>query len=328
MSILNTVPGAARRFARRVLSDEVVDSLRTGVLRTFYLRSMVEREPASVVWFRRHVLRRKPALHHFEIHLTDHCNLNCKGCAHFSNLCTPTFADLAEFEDDMRSMAHMFSSVRQIYLLGGEPLLHPNVSKFVYAARTAFPKHTRIYLMTNGTLVTQMKDDFWQALHDTKTILLVDDYPIAIPRVDIDLMGKAKQVKVEWTAPRTQFFKVPIDPAGGHDAAWSFKECQGYNNCPIVRDGKLYPCAYIAYADVFRDAFGINGLTVYPTDSISIRDETDPEKVMEFLRNPVHWCSNCDMGNREFFQWGLSKGEISEWTCTSRTSLGMRPPAA
>jgi MoaA/NifB/PqqE/SkfB family radical SAM enzyme len=263
-------------------------------------------------------------LFHFEVHLTDHCNLNCKGCAHFSNLCPPTFADLGEFEADMQHMASIFSRVKQIYLLGGEPLLHPKVAEFVRVARKAFPK-TKIYLMTNGTMVMRMNDDFWDALHETKTILLCDSYPINLPVIEINLMGKEHRVKVEWTAQRKEFFKIPIDPAGGHDAASSFKRCQGYNNCPIIRDGRLYPCAYTAFADVFREMFGVGGLQVYPTDSIGIRDEPDPEQVIEFLRNPVHWCSNCDMDRREFYEWGRSKRDISEWTCAAPEAVVESP---
>jgi hypothetical protein len=279
---------------------------------------MVSRESRFVVWFRRVVLRRKPVLFHFEVHITDHCNLNCKGCAHFSNLCPPTFADLGEFESDMHSMAETFSRVEQIYLLGGEPLLHPQVIEFLRVARKEFPK-TRIYLMTNGIMVMRMKEDFWQTLAETDVILLCDSYPIGLPVDEINAMGERYHVKVEWTIPREEFFKIPIDPAGGHDAAGSFGKCQGFNNCPIIKDGRLYPCAYTAFADVFRARFGIEGLQLSETDSIDMRHHPDPEEVMQFLRNPVPWCANCDMDRRTFYAWGRSNRDISEWTCAPST---------
>ena len=276
-------------------------------------RSMVSREPGFVIWFRRVVLRRKPVLYHFEVHLTDHCNLNCKGCSHFSNLCPPSFADLGEFEADMERMAGIFSKVTQIHLLGGEPLLHPRVAEFCRVARDHFPR-TRICLVTNGTLVSGMKADFWTALHDNKIVLRCNSYPIDLAVSDINLKAAASRVKIEWTDPNRQLLKIPIDPAGRHDAASSFKGCRGLNNRPILRDGRLYPCAYIAYAEVFRERFGVGDLEVYPTDYIGIRDSPDPEQVFSFLRNPVHWCTNCDMDNREPFEWGRSSGDIGEWT--------------
>lgn len=307
-----------RRIARTILPARLYERARALFRRRFYRSvSMVSREPRIVVWFRRVVLRRKPVLYHFEVHITDHCNLNCKGCAHFSNLCPPTFADLAEYEADMKTMARMFSKVHQIYILGGEPLLHPEVASFIRASREAFPE-TRLYLMTNGTLVMRMNDDFWEALASTRVILLCDSYPIGLPVEQIEAKAREYGAIVEWTEQREQFFKIPIDPAGGHDVVESFGKCQGYNNCPIIRDGKLYPCAYVAFADVFKARFGLEGLEVTERDFISFRDEEDSEKIMRFLTNPVPWCANCDMDSRFFYEWGRSKRTADEW---------IKPPA-
>ena len=274
---------------------------------------MVTREPGFIIWLRRVALRRRPVLYHFEVHVVDHCNLNCRGCAHFSNLCPPTFADLREFEIDMECMAGIFSQVKQIHLLGGEPLLHPQVGEFCRVARAHFPK-TRISLVTNATLVMQMNDGFWKALHDNNIILHCNSYPIDLRVADINLKAAASHVRIEWTLPGKQLLKIPIDSAGGHDAASSFKHCRGLNNRPIVRSGRLYPCAYIAFADVFCDTFGVRGLDVYPTDYIGIRGNPDPEQVFAFLRDPVHWCTNCDMDNREPYDWARSSCDITEWT--------------
>jgi MoaA/NifB/PqqE/SkfB family radical SAM enzyme len=313
MSVFEKIPPGIRRFARAVLPRRFVDGVRESIMRRFYLRSMVSREPRAVAWFRRVVLRRKPVLYHFEVHITDHCNLNCRGCAHFSNLCKPAFADLGEFEEDMRRMAEHFSAIRQIYLLGGEPLLHPQVAEFVCVARRHFPR-TRIYLMTNGTLVTKMSEEFWTALHDARVVLLCDSYPIGLPVDEINELGRTHDVTVEWTVPRKEFFKIPIDAAGEQDATASFRACQGYNNCPIVKDGRIYPCAYIAFADVFADRFDLTGLDVSERDSCSIGEDADGDAVMAFLSNPVPWCRHCDMASREFYTWGRSKRSVDEWT--------------
>jgi MoaA/NifB/PqqE/SkfB family radical SAM enzyme len=311
MTLLEHIPANVRGAIRRVTPAPVIEAVSRRALRPI---SMVSREPASVVWFRRHILRRKPVLFHFEVHITDHCNLNCRGCAHFSNLCKPTFAEPAEFEADMKHMSEHFSAVEQIYLMGGEPLLHPKVAEFIRIARKYFPK-THISLMTNGTLVLRQDEEFWSALHDTDTILLCDSYPIGLPVDEINRLGREHDVRVEWTIPREEFFKIPIDPAGGHDPADSFRACQGFNNCPIIKDGRIYPCAYTAFADVFREEFGLDGLELTDRDSISIGADSDDEAIMEFLSKPVPWCAHCNMESREFYTWGRSKRELEEWTC-------------
>jgi hypothetical protein len=90
----------------------------------------------------------------FDVHLTDHCNLNCAGCNHFSPLCREgRFADLGVFARDMGRMSALFADRSPIvHLLGGEPMLHPDVEKFLPIARAAFPKSV-IQIVTNGLLL-------------------------------------------------------------------------------------------------------------------------------------------------------------------------------
>lgn len=320
MSLVEQEPSAVRRFFEAVLERMPG---RTGGDPLKRRRSLVSRQMETGIWFRRVVLKRKPVLHYVEVQLVDHCNLDCRGCDHFSNLCPPAFADLAQFETDLKHLANLFARITEIHLIGGEPLLHPQVTDFCLAARKAFPK-SRIYLETNGMLLMQMSDEFWELLSKNRITLLCSRYPVDVPALEIDLLAKQRGVRVQWADLNADLVKIPIDPRGGFDAGASFSLCQGFNNKPLLRDGRLYPCSYIAFADLFRERFGIRGLQVYPTDWIGIRDEHSPEEVFEFLRNPVHWCSFCDMENRETYEWAVSDHHISEWTCAPKQG-GPRP---
>ena len=39
----------------------------------------------------------------FIVDIVDHCNLNCKGCGHFSPLASESFLDIETFENDFMS---------------------------------------------------------------------------------------------------------------------------------------------------------------------------------------------------------------------------------
>ena len=52
--------------------------------------------------------RIKPALPYLEVHLVDHCNLNCKGCGHFSLIGEVWFADLDKYVQDMSQLKRLF----------------------------------------------------------------------------------------------------------------------------------------------------------------------------------------------------------------------------
>lgn len=273
---------------------------------------MASREYKLQYLWDRHVSGQHPVLQRLVVHLTDHCNLNCAGCTHFSNISPKYFLPVEEFASDMARMRSLFSGIAEIYLLGGEPLLHPEVEKFVYTAREHFPS-ARVNLMTNGVLGDRMTDATWKALADTGAYLVCDLYPVELP---VDAMNEAAErfgAKIDWTTPRGEFFRLPIDPTGSKDAADAFRRCRWVNNCPILRGGRLYPCAYIAYIDLLKQRFGLEGMEVVESDSVSIYDTDDPYAIMDVLLNPVPWCRHCDFDGLEMRAWSRSTRCLDEW---------------
>lgn len=272
---------------------------------------MITRETRGQA-IRRRLSGGRPVLRHLDVHVTDHCNLNCKGCEHYSPLCEPTYADIAEVRRELGRLAELFDTIEQIYLLGGEPLLHPQVEQFVYAARDAFPR-TRLCLMTNGVLVTRMDPTVWRALAETNAVLLCDDYPIKLPKERMEELAREYGVTLEWMKPATEFFKAPIDPSGSCDAEKSFTACQWVSNCAIMRDGRLYACAHIAYADAPAREFGLPQIVPTDADSIDIFSAGDGDQVIDFLTSPAPWCRFCDYEHTETYSWGRTGRKAEEW---------------
>ena len=67
---------------------------------------------------------------YFETHITEACNLNCRGCSHFSVLAKPKHKDLAEFEREYKRLAEI-EEIHTMRLMGGEPLLNPNFMEYL-----------------------------------------------------------------------------------------------------------------------------------------------------------------------------------------------------
>jgi molybdenum cofactor biosynthesis enzyme MoaA len=104
-------------------------------------------------------------LKYLEIHLVDHCNLNCKGCGHFSTLSSPSFLDILDFEKDLKQLKKHFEFLGQLRLMGGEPLLHPKCAVFFNVARRVFGD-ARISLVTNGILLPEHDESFNRQLRE------------------------------------------------------------------------------------------------------------------------------------------------------------------
>ncbi|MDR0723938.1 MAG: 4Fe-4S cluster-binding domain-containing protein, partial [Endomicrobium sp.] len=103
--------------------------------------------PNTLISFRRQVLANKKLKYgakkrkvlRFEIHVTDHCNLNCKSCSHFSPLAQERYLDLNQFQNDCKRLALLTNGkLEDIIFLGGEPLLHPNLGDIFKIARKYF----------------------------------------------------------------------------------------------------------------------------------------------------------------------------------------------
>ena len=309
------IPDFVRHGARLLLPKKTGDKLREFVIARYYAPGFVSRAGVLEYWWRRHILRRPPRLHRLVVHITDHCNLDCRGCSHFSNIAEPSFANPAQLDREFARLAELVE-ITELYLLGGEPLLHPEVLKFVRSARRHFPA-SKIILLSNGILLPRMEPEFWRVLGEERITLMYDDYPIRLQIERIAQLARENGVIVELAEHDDAFLKLPIDFEGTQDPANSFARCRMNMNCPILRNGRLYPCAYIAYIDLFEKRFGVEGLQPADEDSISIFDTDDAYRLMDFLLHPVPWCSHCDFNSAEQFAWGRSSRSIDEWTRVS-----------
>ena len=312
MGILERIPAPARRFARKVLPARLVDEAKDAIIRTFYVKSTISREGAVARFARRTFTRKRPTLYHLDFHVTDHCNLNCKGCEQFSSISKPGFADLDIFTRDIARLAGLFDNIEQVYLMGGEPLLHPQVESFVRVTRKGFPC-TRLVLMTNGVLVPRMSEAVWDALRETCAVLLCDLYPIGISVEVINALGVEHGVNVEWVKPTEEFFKVPVDPAASCDAQASFRRCRGLTNCAMLKEGRLFPCGRAAYAHILADRFDVKGIEAVDDDSIALESAQSGDQAIDFLSSAIPWCGHCDFESFEVYEWGRTQRRADEW---------------
>ena len=94
-----------------------------------------------------------------EFHLVDHCNLNCGYCAHFSSIAEKRFCTM----DEVVEMMNAVKIIRpeHLRLLGGEPLLHPEIDKILEYVKDNLPEGTQVEIFTNGICLKNMSETFW-----------------------------------------------------------------------------------------------------------------------------------------------------------------------
>jgi MoaA/NifB/PqqE/SkfB family radical SAM enzyme len=277
------------------------------------------RRSAAVYLFRyaiEYILRCSKRFFQIEVHITEHCNLGCWGCLHFSSLADEIFLDPVSFEQDCARLAKISSRLTVLKLLGGEPLLHPKVNVFLEIARRYF-KTTVIQLTTNGILLSRQPDSFWEACQKHKVHIEVSDYPIKMDIKTIAEKCGKYRVCVEYTPPKEYGMnKKILDLDGGQDPKTSFASCviAKYGECTTLRDGKIYTCYVAAHIKFFNKYFN-KDLKITEKDYSDIYKVTDKETILDFLHKPFPFCRYCKSSAMSFdHKWTVSRKEISEWT--------------
>ena len=97
-----------------------------------------------------------------EINVAEHCNLSCRGCSHLSPVMPKSFVDPAKVFRDLKALSLSYHA-RVVMLLGGEPLLHPDLPSVIDAVRRSGVCDS-ISLTTNGLLLPRMTGEFWSAI--------------------------------------------------------------------------------------------------------------------------------------------------------------------
>src|SRR3954453_7179484 len=189
-------------------------------------------------------MRQKVRLFGVEYNLTEHCNLSCYHCDHASPLMARKFASLADYERDIHAMSEAVH-VQEFRLVGGEPLLHPQLLEFIRIARDAgIGDAIKIY--TNGMLLHTMPDEFWAQTD----VLWVSTYPGVRRRMsDEAIAAKCAEhgVLLDLRAVITEFNRTCINnPVEDKDLVRRiFRQCKMANeySCFAIYDGMFFRCS-------------------------------------------------------------------------------------
>lgn len=257
-------------------------------------------------------------LQKIDIHLTDHCNLNCKGCTHFSPLAEPFYLSVDNFERDLGRLSYLTNGeIEQIFLLGGEPLLHPKLTEFFPIARTLFPK-SKLIIITNGILLCKQDDNFWQACKRNDIQIWVSVYNLSIDQKTPEQKAREYGVFLGYTSTgnddknRRNWTKCKLDLDGGQYWIDSFEHCS-VKNCVTLKKGKLYTCCTLAHIEHFNKYFDKN-LDISEFDYVDIYKIDSGKAILDTLVKPVPFCRYCKSKEYEACYWEPSKKDIKEWT--------------
>lgn len=258
-----------------------------------------------------------------DYHITDHCNLNCAHCNHFSPLVPKEtkHKSIEQITADLSLLSKFKNDIGTVALLGGEPFLHPQLSKILRITRQIFPNN-EISLTSNGTLadkILQWKD----SIEENNIQLVITIYPY---KQDAwENYNKIKNIISStsyWDFPiKTGMMYHELSNQFGVATDQEIKDCVKRWRCNQLKDGKLWICHYAAQLNVLKNAFpGQVNIDVDDRCYLDLNnDDLTIDDIYEWQRTT--WpgiCMHCVDAHYGGYggptkPWETTKKELSEW---------------
>lgn len=262
----------------------------------------------------RKLTRVRPRTHlRFEVHVAEHCNLNCENCFHFCSVADEEFLNIEEYKRDCARLSELFKGeAERIYLLGGEPLLNTNLPEIMEITRNAF-QVGQIAIITNGILLAKMGNDFWEACKKYRVEILPTKYPISVDYDGMEEYADSRGVTYKLFSKMDKMMRNPLTLRGDQPVKENYDRCEYSNECLTLRHGKLYTCEFPVHARHLKKYFHLD-LELSEEDGIDIYAVGSAKELMEKLASPIPFCRYCKIDCRGFFQkWSVSQKDRYEW---------------
>lgn len=248
-----------------------------------------------------------------ETNVVDFCNLNCKGCSHFSNLFGKGDAiGYESFEKDISFLSEKVF-IGHFDLLGGEAFLAENLDKYIECLRKYMPK-TSIAIVSNGVLIPRQNDNLLTCIRENNVLVSITEYP-PTSKMKEKIISTLENAGIMYEFRRkAEDFGKNIDLNGKNDPYRAQSECRE-SGCHFLRAGRIYKCPFSALGNHFFEQYDI---PLHFEEGIEIYNEgIDLDKALKELEaEPVELCRYC--GKEERFQWEVSNHpKAVEWLIDS-----------
>jgi len=237
-----------------------------------------------------------------EINIVQGCNLNCSRCGHLS----PHRKGFVPTEKIVHWFETWSKKIRpnKIRLLGGEPFLHPDLSKVLLETRRIWGDSV-IHIVTNGLLIPQASQNVVDALKEAKIIVDISapsDTDLSSEKVTAGCTRLKENGITHHMIPSNRVRAVRHRWGENMNAPAPFQSspkgafaCGTACTCPSLMDNQLYKCAILQSV-----ISGVSEGSLLPSlwkDALTYRPlppDVDANAILEHFRTfAVQGCSIC-----------------------------------
>lgn len=240
-------------------------------------------------------------LPYLEIDIVIGCNLKCEQCSHLSPF-RKGFVPAGELLEWFRLWSEKIVP-RELNLLGGEPLLHPELPRILRESRKIWDQ-TEIKLVTNGFMFSKVSPEVLEALEQTQIAVVISDHSSnagekqkfeeAIAKLkNYSIKYKIRKSNQKWIVQyNTSPDGTPRMFSSNPKKAW--ETCLS-KTCIALANNKLYKCAVLAsiIEGVLENTFSReNWRTAFAYKPLTL-DATSQEIIDHLTCREVPACAIC-----------------------------------
>lgn len=252
--------------------------------------------------------RKRKELDRLEIHINAHCNLSCANCSMFAGLVDGEVnADFDKTKKALLRLKMIYFHICEIDLIGGEPLLNPQLGDYCVLLRQLFPD-AYIFIVSNGILVPQIGRELIGILQNCDIYLSVTYYPGYSELIrKIRVFCEENEIILELLQKRVNFVKL-YDLSGNGSKDEIFHQCKRKFTIIAMWENELAVC-YAPFAFPYAEKkFNIG----YRKDGVIdlFEEGLTNEIIMKRFSEPMDCCRYC---HNDFVVWQQSSEEMLDF---------------
>lgn len=204
-----------------------------------------------------------------EVHILNHCNLNCDHCCSYSPLLKKWEIEPEQVQKDLLAIKK-YLRPSFLKIVGGEPTLHSKLLEILKVAKASSISPI-VSLTTNGNFLSKVTDECLEYL-DWITVSI---YPKRnYTNEDIKKFAKKAKsfgVTMNWKV-QDKFVNMNRPELADHKTSKeTFQGCWIHHRCHSVREGYFYCCTRTQYLKALskNDSFNKDGIPIEKMENSS-----------------------------------------------------------
>lgn len=232
-----------------------------------------------------------------EIYITNECNLTCSDCNRYNNYDFRGHFDWRASEQALLAWGQRITA-DTITIIGGEPLMHPDLAEWVDLILRAWPSEP-VMIQSNGLV---RKDDLHRILASSHNVGIVAS--LHQPGMEKTMRKYRTITRMEQVVDNTNFTACAIRDREDHFIVHDSPVDKAFAACTMSRshtliDGVLYKCPMVAVLPRFMKQYDVrlnnkqrDLLSSYKSLSHTCSDQ-DLQDFLHQEDKPIPQCNLC-----------------------------------